>query len=203
MENKVNLLKFKNIFILFYLWVFIANCLLSWYSQELFIYNFLLFIIVFITLVCFNMVSFLFSVYLIKENKRKIRNWVPFLIVVVTSIFIITIPLNYVRERLEYKIYYGKRTEIVEKIKNGEIGYFEHNQIKLPDKYKKISIDKKAHIYLNKEEILISFIVHESFPDEGSEIVYSSNGEKLIRENIDSINKIEKRDENWYYVIHD
>ena len=53
---------------------------------------------------------------------------------------------------------------------------------------------------INEDELLIGFYFDMSFPDGGSELVYSSSGEKLIKDNINDIYEIHQKDKNWFIV---
>lgn len=91
--------------------------------------------------------------------------------------------------------------EYVKLVESGNLDIEEKKTIELPKKYEKISRTGKAYIYLNTEdELLLGFHFDLSFPDGGSELVYSSGGEKLIKDNINDIYEISKKDKNWFIV---
>lgn len=178
--------------------LFIYSYTLFWFWEELFPLVWLSFGICLLIIPIIWLINIIKSIIYITEGYNNIKNYVPLLTIFVTTfIFFVFHPSN-MRNEYEYKMYYNERLEYIELVKSGDV---EEKTIELPKKYKKISRNGKAYIYLNNEnELLIGFSFDMSFPDEGSELVYSSGGKKLIKDNIGSIYKIHKKDKNWFMV---
>ena len=74
----------------------------------------------------------------------------------------------------------------------------------MPKKYEKTSRNKIAKVYLNSaEDTLIGFYLACAFYENYSQIIYSSGGEELIKNNINNIYEIEQKNENWFFVYFD
>ena len=82
----------------------------------------------------------------------------------------------------------GTETFRKNKLKSKLIIYNIRNQsIKgiVEEKYEKLSRDGEITIFLNNEkESLIGFTISAGIPDEKTYLVYSSNGKKIIKDNI-------------------
>lgn len=201
----VNKLKKNKIFMLLTMSIilFIYSYLIFWFNKEIFEYVFMLLgfpMFIIFPLYIFIIIS---SLLCIKVNCKKIFNWLPlFTIIILTLLFNFLNPTK-LREQMEYKKYYNKRNKMVQEVIKKNISYT-NNIVELPEEYKQISNNGKMYIYLNnKQDTLIGFSVYMSFPDEGSEIIYSSGGKRLIEENFNSVHSIEQRDNNWFYVKFD
>lgn len=190
--------------IIIVLLIMIFNYIFVWFSKELFVYIWITLGLPILVIMIGDLLAFLHILKLIQADRKKLANWIPLFIFILIIILFIVFPPHETREYYEYKKYYNKRTEVVDMIKNGSLESSEHKEVLLPNNYKKISDFGEIYVYLNNErETLIGFWINKSFPDGGNEIVYSSNGEKLIKENIGSIRKIEKRNNNWYFIAHE
>lgn len=107
-----------------------------------------------------------------------------------------------IRRQYEFNKYFSDRNYIINQVQTDKLNYEEQSIVALDEKYKNLSYDGNITIFLNnEEEILIGFWETMPFPDNGSYFIYSSGGEKLIRENIKFIYKVERWKENWYYVM--
>ena len=81
--------------------------------------------------------------------------------------------------------------------------YYYDKNIKLPI-YKYLSVDGEVYVYQNDEDgTQIGFWIHRGVLTGSEELMYSSNGEKLIKENETDhpIKRIKKLNKYWYYVI--
>ena len=113
-------------------------------------------------------------------------------------------PFREIKVNYELDKYEEKRMEIIKKIEKNELQADEYGNIDLPDGYKKISVSGQVHKYLcNEEGTVITFWVLIGIPDGSVEVIYSTGGEELIRDNVMYIYKIKKLRDNWYYVITD
>lgn len=190
--------------IIIVLGLMIFNYIFLWFTKELFALTWLTLGLPLLAVMFVNFFVFMHLLTLIRKDKKRFVNWLPLLIFVVMAFLFTIFPPTEIREFYEYKKYYDKRIEIVNMIKDGSFTVSEHKKILLPNNYKKIAEYGEVYVYLNNgQETLISFWIDSPFPDNGTELIYSSGGIALIKENINSIRKIEKRNDNWYFVRHD
>lgn len=139
------------------------------------------------------------SINLIKEDVRNVFNWISLIILIITMIFIglsDSFKVDY-----NFKKYFNDRNYIVNQIKSRKLDVSEDGSVPLTREYKNVSCDGTAKVFLNtKNQILISFCQDFGIPNGGSYFVYSSNGKDLIKSNMNLIENINKKNENWYYV---
>ncbi|MBQ6546952.1 MAG: hypothetical protein IJL74_03020 [Bacilli bacterium] len=92
-------------------------------------------------------------------------------------------------------------------IKSGKLKSKDENgNVVLPNKYKKYSISGEVVEYQNdKEGQVIAFWVFRGIQSGSTQLMYSTGGEDLIKENETGhpIIKIEKLKNNWYLVTTD
>lgn len=96
--------------------------------------------------------------------------------------------------------------EVVEMVKNNELEQYNDVLYKVPDKYKKLTKDGVIAVYQNDEEgIQIGFYSFRGMQTGSCFLMYSSNGEEMIRENEDGhpIIEIDYLKGDWYYVETD
>lgn len=96
--------------------------------------------------------------------------------------------------------------QIIEKVKNNEIEIDEYGNAELPKKLKKLSSDGEITIYKNdKEGQVICFWIFRGMLSGSHQLIYSTNGEKLIKENETGhpIISVKNLKDNWYYVKTD
>ena len=191
----------RNILLIISILIMIISFINGWYQDYLMSNTFLVAIIPSLILIIAEIICFIIA--LIKLNKTKDKIYILSQIILVLTIILVTVfPFSEIRTKIEFNHHLDKRMEVIDKIKNNELE-IENGNIELPDEYKKVSIDGEVYVYQNDEQAtVISFWVLR-MPLSGSlELIYSSGGEQLIRNNekghpIVSINKIK---ENWYFV---
>lgn len=194
MTNSTDKIKLIIINIILMIYIFIT----LWFSDELFIYFWILYFIPVIIIPILYVYMLIKSIRLVKEKIKIFLNWIPLLIlifIVVVCIFFNPIDL---RNQYEFKKYFDDRNYIINQIQND----FESGNIfMLDEEYKNLSCSGKVNIFLsNEKERLIGFCYSLSITDGGSYFIYSSDGQELIKKNIKFIEKIEFKDKNWYYV---
>lgn len=185
--------------------LFILNFLLGWYGDvlldNLFVFQLIPEAFVFLL----NIVVILVACIMRKNNKTKLT-LISIIIVIISLILRFIFPFRNVKTILELYIYEEERLQIVEKVKNNEIETDENGNADLPKNLRKLSSDGEITVYQNDENgQVICFWVFRGMLSGSHQLMYSSNGEKLIRENETGhpITKIKKLKDNWYYVETD
>lgn len=178
--------------------LFIYSYILFWFADELFPLVWLSCGICILIIPITWLINFIKSINYITKGYKNIKHYIPLLIIFITTFIFFTFNPDDMRNEYDYKRYYDERVEYIRIVElNNDI----EKLTELPKKYKKISRTGKAYVYLNNEnELLIGFHFDLSFPDGGSELVYSSGGIKLIKDNINDIYKIHQKDKNWFMV---
>ena len=185
--------------------VMILSFLNSWYSDQLFNILFVLYLIPVLILFISWVTCLILSIKkIIKE--RNIISFATFGIVILTALLIIFFPFREAKVKLELYIYEDDRLEIIKMIDDNELKVDEYGNVALPLKYWKTSSSGEVHVYQNDVNgKVIGFWVFRGIQSGSRELIYSTGGEKLIRDNEGGhpIVSIEKLKENWYYVDTD
>lgn len=184
---------------------FIIQFLNSWFSDQLFNKLFLFYSLL-------NLLLFiLFVILLISVIKNIIKgkavvNIVSLIILIIIVLLTLFFPYRKIKTKLELELFESDRNKIIEMVKKNKISPDEYSNAKLPSNYKKLSTSGEIYIYQNDDNgMVIGFWIFRGMMSGSTELIYSTGGEKLIRENesghpIVSINKLK---ENWYYVVTD
>lgn len=198
----------KKIIILFAVWGSVI-LLFKWFSSEM-IALFTPFLIIvpfgliFIWSVAFGIWSLV--IFIIRIKKERFKSVIPLTIFFVVSFLCLFVSFEMPKVKLEYILYTEKREEIVSFIQKGELTDDGIGNVGLPFMYKYLSCDGEAHIYKNNEqETVIGFWVYRGMMSSYQTVVYTSLAEPItssVLGNSDiEIQKLEKLDENWYYVV--
>ena len=145
------------------------------------------------------------------NNMKKYLKWlllVPVVLIAgVVGYFLLAIQMlggsdNILDVKENFKEHYDKRNELIQLVETYQLEYDENGLLINLDK---VSLDglasnDKVYVRYQEEEIVIEFIINPGFPDEGQSLVYSSSGEKLLKENIYDYAYIEKLEDKWYKV---
>ena len=192
----------KYILIIVSLIIMILTFLNNWYSDKLLDLLFVpaLNIILFISLIiCLIIV-------LIKIIKYKqFINIIALVFLIITVLMIISFPTREEKFKLTFNLYEKDRLEIIKMIKDNKLKSDEYGNTPLPRRYKKLSSSGEVVVLQNNEEQLIIFWIFRGMQSGSVELIYSTGGEKLIKENEGGhpIVSIDKLKDKWYYVKTD
>lgn len=183
----------------------VLSLIKSWYSDLLFD-NFFIFHII-LNLLLFILFNFCFISSFVKIVKEhNVINIISIIILLCAVLLFILFPFRKVKTNYELKRYEKARLEIVNKILCNELKPDDLGNVKLPKEYKKYSISGEVTIYQNdKEGQVICFWIFRGVQTGSVELIYSTGGEKLIKDNETGhpIVSIKKLEDNWYYVETD
>lgn len=184
---------------------FILSFIKSWYSDLLLDKLFIFYIIP--NLLLFILFNFLYIFSLVKIIKEhKLINIICIILLLCAVLLFIFFPFRKAKTNYELKRYEKARLEIVNKILCNKLKPDDLGNVKLPKGYKKYSISGEVTIYQNdKEGQVICFWIFRGVQTGSVELIYSTGGEKLIKDNETGhpIVNIEKLKDNWYYVETD
>ena len=184
--------------------VMILSFLNSWYSDQLFpIWWALLFIPVLILFISW-VKCLILSIEKIKE--QNIISSISLGIAILTALLVLFFPFREAKVKLELKLFEEERLKIIKMIEDDKLETDDLGNVKLPDKYKRVSTGGEVTVYQNDEngEVIV-FWVCRGMLSGSVQLIYSTSGEKLIWDNETGhpIVSIEKLKENWYYVVTD
>jgi len=108
-----------------------------------------------------------------------------------------------IKKEFSYQAKVEKRNEVVNLIRKGEVERDSNNYVWLTEEYNDLS--ESSYLYvpvLEEDKALVGFLFKAGIPDEDLWLVYSSCGEDLIKDNIDTslYSSITMKEENWYFV---
>lgn len=185
--------------------VLILSFLNSWFSDMLFDSLFIFALIPSLVLFVGWIICLVLSIIKLIKDKN-VFNIISFIAVILTALLVLFFPFRETKVRLELNLYEEKRLEIIRMIEDNKLEVDDIGNAELPDKYKKVSTSGEVAVYQNDEEgKVIVFWVFRGMLSGSVELIYSTGGEKLIRDNEVGypIVSIEKLKDNWYYVITD
>lgn len=184
----------------------IGAFIISWYKVELLDALFIFSLVPYFILMIGEIALFTFSIIGIVKDKSYI-SIISLIVLIASVIFIIVFPFRDVKFQYELNKFEKPRLEIVDMIKSGKLKSKDENgNVVLPNKYKKYSISGEVVEYQNdKEGQVIAFWVFRGIQSGSTQLMYSTGGEDLIKENETGhpIIKIEKLKNNWYLVTTD
>lgn len=177
----------------------------SWYSDFLFDKLFIFYSIP--NLLLFVLFNYCFITSLIKIVKeRKLINVVSIIVLLCSVLLFFFFPFRKVKTNYELNSFEKARLEIIDKIIYNELKPDDFGNVKLPKEYKKYSMSGEVTIYQNDEEgQVICFWIFRGMQSGSVQLMYSTGGEKLIKDNENGhpIINIERLKDNWYYVETD
>ena len=185
--------------------VLVLSFLNSWFSDELLDSLFIFILIPNLVLFIGWIICLIFSIISLIRNKGII-NVISLIIVILTAFLILFFPFRETKVRLELNLYEAERLEIIKMVEDKKLKIDEFGNVDLPYKYKKVSISGEVFVFQNDEEgKVIGFWVLRGVQSGSVQLIYSTGGEKLIRDNETGhpIISIDKLKDNWYYVITD
>ena len=182
--------------------ILIFSFIICWYSDYLSSSLFVFGIVLDLILMLFFFIILIISIRNLKQ-KINVINILTIIILVATAILVLFFPFREVKMKYELKLYEKDRLEVINMIKDNELKPDEIGNVTLPNKYKKLSTSGQVFVYKNSgKEQVIGFWVFRGMLSGSELLIYSSEGEDLIRNNINaySITNIEMLKDNWYYV---
>ena len=185
--------------------VMILSFLNSWFSDylldSLFIFALIPGLILFVGWIICLVLSI---IKLIKD--KNVFNIISFIAVILTALLVLFFPFRETKVKLELNLYEEKRLEIIRMIEDNKLKVDDLGNVKLPNKYKKVSTSGEVAVYQNdKDGKVIGFWVFRGMLSGSIQLVYSNGGEEMIRssEIEHPIVSIDKLKDNWYYVVTD
>lgn len=185
--------------------VLIISFLNSWFSDMLFDSLFVFAVITSLVLFVGWVVCLVFSIIKLIKDKG-IFNILSLAVVILTAILFLFFPFRETKVKLELKLFEDERLEIIKMIEDNKLEIDELGNAKLPEKYRKVSTSGEIAIYQNDEDgKVIAFWVFRGMQSGSVQLIYSTGGEKLIRDNETGhlIVSTDKLKDNWYYVVTD
>ncbi len=111
---------------------------------------------------------------------------------------------SHVDVKESFEEHYDKRNELIQLVETYQLEYDENGLLTNLDKVglSGLASNDRVYVIYQEEDLVVEFIINPGFPDEGQSLLYSSNGEELLRENIseNNIGYIEKLEKNWYKI---
>lgn len=185
--------------------ILVISFIKSWYSDFLFDKLFIFYIIP--NLLLFILFNFCLITSLVKIGKeRKLINIISIIILLCSVLLFVFFSFRKVKTDYELNHFEKARLEIIDKILYNELKPDDLGNVKLPKDYKKYSVSGEVTVYQNdKEGQVICFWIFRGMQEGSVQLMYSTGGEKLIKDNETghSIINIEKLKDNWYYVETD
>ncbi len=184
----------------------LVSLLTAWYNDHLVNRLFLFAIPVYLVLGICYVVLMLKSIGKCKKEKSW-SGWFSMLVLVLLFALIAIFPFREAKVKYEVERFETDRLEIVRMIKDGRLRPKDQfGNVDLPAGFERLSSDGEVFIDQNDEDgQVISFWVFRGMLSGSAELICSSGGEELIRENESGhpITKVERLKDNWYYVLTD
>lgn len=185
--------------------VMILSFLNSWFSEQLLDSLFIFALIPSLVLFVGWIICLILSITKIIKNKN-VFNIISLIVVILTALLVLFFPFREAKVRLELNLYEEERLEIIRMIEDNKLKVDDLGNVKVPDKYKKVSTSGEVAVYQNDEDgKVIGFWVFRGMLSGSIQLVYSTGGEQLIRSSDieHPIVSIDKLKDNWYYVVTD
>lgn len=185
--------------------VMILSFLNSWFSDQMLDSLFIFALIPSLVLFVGWIICLVLSVIKIIKNKN-VFNIISLIVTVLTALLILFFPFRESKVRLELNLYEEERLEIIKMIEDNKLKVDDLGNVKLPNKYKKVSTSGEVAIYQNDEDgKVVAFWIFRGMLSGSVQLVYSTGGEEIIRssEIEHPIVSIDKLKDNWYYVVTD
>lgn len=200
----------KHIFLILSIVIMMLAFLSNWYSDELFD-TFFIFALVPDLIILAGYVICLVAtvVFLFKDletDEAYLSKVFAILILVLMAIVVFNFPFRACKMNVELTIYDKQRTEVVNMVKEKELEADDYGNVELPFKFKKLSSSGEVAVYQNDEDgIVVAFWIFRGMLSGSTQLIYSSQGEELIRANETGhpIISIEQVKEHWFYVETD
>ena len=185
--------------------VMILSFLNSWFSDQLLDSLFIFAIIPSLVLFVGWIICLVFSITKLIKDK-SVFNILSLIVVILTALLVLFFPFREAKVRFELNLYEEERLEVIKMIEDNKLKVDDLGNVKLPNKYKKVSTGGEVAVYQNDEDgKVIAFWVFRGMLSGSVQLVYSTDGEKIIRDSEieNPIISIDKLKDNWYYVVTD
>ena len=185
--------------------VLVLSFLNSWFSDQLLDSLFIFALIPSLVLFVGWIICLVFSITKLIKDK-SVFNILSLVVVILTALLVLFFPFREAKVRLELNLYEEERLEIIKMIEDNKLKADDLGNVELPDKYKKVSTSGEVAVYQSDEDVkVIGFWVFRGMLSGSVHLVYSTDGEKIIRssEIEHPIVSIDKLKDNWYYVVTD
>ncbi len=192
----------KNGLLLLSILLLVVSFTVHWFSDHLFsTFWVLVFHVYLLLLGCF--IALL--VLTVRQIRRDRRGYAGLAVLVLLAAMVVFFPFRDAKVKLELNLYDAPRQEVLEMIRTGELSPNDGiGNIRLPMGYRRLSADGEVFLYQNDGEgQVVGFWIFRGAPDGSIQLIYSSGGEELIRENEPYIMSIERLKDHWYYVVTD
>jgi len=185
--------------------VFVLAFIYRWYFDQLVDSLFVFALIPGILLFASFVICFGFNIAILYKERTFI-NIISLCALILTCVITLFFPFRKAKINFELELYEEKRNEVINLVKNNKLEVDVNGNAKLPKNLKMVSTSGEVLIYQSDENnIQIGFWIFRGVQSGSIILIYSSNGEELIRNNETghTINIIEKLKDNWYYVETD
>lgn len=183
--------------------VLVLSFLNSWFSDMLFDSLFIFALIFSLVLFVGWIICLVLSIIKIIKNKN-VFNIISLIVTVLTALLILFFPFREAKVRFELNLYEEEHLEVIKMIEDNRLKVDDLGNVKLPNKYKKVSTSGEVAVYQNDEDgRVIGFWAFRGMLSGSVQLVYSTGGEQLIRSSEIEypIVSIDKLKDNWYYVV--
>lgn len=183
--------------------VMILSFLNSWFSDQLLDSLFIFALIPSLILFVGWIICLIFSITKLIKDK-SVFNVISLIVVILTALLVLFFPFRETKVRLELNLYEEKRLEIIKMLEDNKLKVDDLGNVKLQNKYRKVSTSGEVAVYQNDENgKVIGFWVFRGMQSGSVQLIYSTGGEKLIRDNETGhpIASVDKLKDNWYYVV--
>ena len=185
--------------------VMILSFLNNWFSEQLLDSLFIFALIPSLVLFVGWIICLFFSITKLIKDK-SVFNILSLIVVILTALLVLFFPFREAKVRFELNLYEEERLEVIKMIEDNKLKVDDLGNVKLPNKYKKVSTNGEVAVYQNDEDgKVVAFWIFRGMQSGSVQLIYSTGGEELIRDNETGhpIVSIDKLKDNWYYVVTD
>lgn len=204
MRIRMKKIKSLNKLIFFCLLSIIISLISELYSDELFMYFFILEMLVPALLI---IISIVLSIRHLIRNHKSVKDFIPLILICAYILF----SVGGGKDDLNFVLYKNRRYKVIEMVETEELNEnVETGLIELPSEYKIISSGGEIKVFRNfdnNQKKIVGFWIMRGFLDSGFTMyVYDdSNNEDNLRKAIEMEENfyqitLEKKEDNWYYV---
>ena len=181
----------------------ILSFLNSWFSDQLLDSLFIFVLIPSLILFVGWIICLVLSIIKLIKDK-SVFNILSLIVVILTALLVLFFPFREAKVRFELNLYEEERLEVIKMIEDNKLKVDDLGNVKLPNKYKKVSTSGEVAVYQNDEDgKVVAFWIFRGMQSGSVQLIYSTGGEELIMDNETGhpIVSIDKLKDNWYYVV--